>query len=47
MHDWLTPKECGPHRRFRRQDSSRWSAIALVAVFVILVLMYFLMPPIA
>ena len=42
----LTPKWSGPHRRFQRFGSSLLlGVIALVTVFVILIVMYFVMPP--
>lgn len=42
----FTPKWCGPHRRYERVTSSvLWGLVAVVTVFVILVVMFFYMPP--
>ena len=42
----LTPKWSGPHRRYTRFGYSlKLAVLALVSVFCILTIMYFVMPP--
>jgi hypothetical protein len=43
----LTPRLSGPHRRYKRLDASvPTGMVAIIAVLTLLVLMYFLLPPI-
>ena len=42
----LTPKQSGPHRRYTRFGySMKLAVLALITVFAILTIMYFVMPP--
>jgi hypothetical protein len=42
----LTPKRSGPHRRYTGFSySMKLAVLALVTVFIILTVMYFVMPP--
>ena len=47
MQERLTPKDSGPHKRYTMlKPSIIWGTVALVAVFLILVLVWALTPPV-